>query len=709
MRSHDCLSRPRVTRRLGGLLLSLALVPCLALGDPITAGRYRIDWHTEPTTVPVGKAKIVLSVKDDHGRSVEGAAVYVIAQMPGMPMGEREQRALPGKGGAYAAPAVFAMEGAYDLSVRIDGPLGSGQGKTSVQTGDDTGSDSERARGGPFSLFIGSMPVFGIIAGLAFALWLFVRSGLAKREAWVRFKSAILPLGLIGACVIAAFWAVNKYRRPGSMTPLEAQVMQMDAPPPEGVTPVTLARVELGPVLGTVRYSGQAVGYAEQDVFPRVTGTLVYMPFYAGDKIHKGQVLARLDRSQLTPQTEQQRAQLSASQMGVQASDADFRAASAMVVEASSEEGQYHAAIQEAEANLQAAQANLEAQNAMATSAEAEIRDFQAQQASAQADSDFAQADADRAKKLLEAGAISRSEFQKRDADAKKSVSNVAAMLSSVHSMEAKALAAKAQARSAQAMVLAAKHKLEQANNEMHVHMAHVTTAKATADSAKSKIEQAVANAQQAAAGLAAATANEGYSTIVSPFDGVVTQRLLSPGTLLQPGMSILKVAQISPIRLQANVASIDLSRIRVGTLASVLIDGRKVATAKITSVAPSIDSASRTGTVEAILPNADRVFSPGQFLSFEIVVSGSNNVLHVPMDAVQSGPSDVRFVWLATPTGEENRYTVKRVLVAPTVSDGTRCGIEGQVNAGDRVVLSGFGNLVDGVTVMNQEKGNEQ
>ena len=282
-------------------------------------------------------------------------------------------------------------------------------------------------------------------------------------------------------------------------------------------------------------------------------------------------------------------------------------------------------------------------------------------------------------------------------------------MQSSVGSMEAKALAAKAQARSADAAVSAAQHKLEQAKNEMRVHLAHVTTAQATADSARSKIAQAQSMAQQAAGSLAAATANEAYSTIVSPLDGVVTQRLIPPGTLVQPGQSILKVAQIAPIRLQANVASQDLSRIQIGAVANVLKDGKKVGTARITSVSPMVDSSTRTGLVEAMLPNKDLTWKPGQFLTLEIAIGGSaESSLSVPTEALQSGPSESQFVWVATPSGEKDRYAVKRVSVKPTATGTSRTSINGELTEGEWVVASGFDGLTDGVTVSNRDGGHE-
>ena len=44
----------------------------------------------------------------------------------------------------------------------------------------------------------------------------------------------------------------------------------------------------------TVSYTGSAVSFVDQDVYPRVTGWITWMPFYPGDRVRKGQLLAMI-------------------------------------------------------------------------------------------------------------------------------------------------------------------------------------------------------------------------------------------------------------------------------------------------------------------------------------------------------------------------------------------------------------------------------
>src|SRR5690606_1560712 len=140
---------------------------------------------------------------------------------------------------------------------------------------------------------------------------------------------------------------------------------------------------------------------------------------------------------------------------------------------------------------------------------------------------------------------------------------------------------------------------------------------------ATKRIGAARSGAEQAQAQLSSAEINKGYTLIRSQVDGVVTKWLISPGVLVKPGDAILQVAQIDPIRFQANVAEEDLLRIHVGTPVTVSLgeDGKSTFTAKVTSITPSVDAASHTGLVETILDNPKDQFLPGQYVKMAINV----------------------------------------------------------------------------------------
>lgn len=689
------------------LFLLLTLLPSLVFGVQGQAGPYRVELVSDPAVLPVGKATLDAFVTDG-GKPVEGATVRAIAQMPNMPMGEREQSARPtGQPGHYRFSQSFSMAGAYDARIVVSGPAGTGAATIPLETGKTTVS---AAQGGGSALSL--WPWFVGAGLLAFVLYR-VRSTGQRLDARAILNRRVLgPCLALGAVAAVAVYAVNHFRRPGAMTPIDAQTMQMDMPPPEGVLPVALATVENRPLLATVRYTGQAVGFVEQEVNARTSGVIVWMPAYVGTTVRRGQVIARLDTSQLEPQVAQNQAMVESARQGVGVAEADYRQALAMVAQAEAELGQFEGAAAEARANLAAARDERESAAASVVSAQADVKDAEARVASAAADQRYWSEELKREATLFAAGAVSRDEYEREKSEAAKSEAAVRQAEEQVRSAQSKVRAAQAGVRRAASGVEAAQRKVDQAGSALMAHHAHVQTARAEAASARQKIGQSAAGVRQAQAGLQGVAAQAGYAEIRSQVDGVVTQRTISPGTLVAPGQTILRVAQVEPIRLQANVPAADLSRVRVGTSVSVRHregDERPVS-ATVTSVSPALDPVSRTGTVEVTLPNRDHAFLPGQFVSLAISIGSQGSKLVVPTAAVQTAVSEdssvqasrsSSFVWLASPVpGRDGRFTVARRTVELGDRAGDFVAIRSGLEPGARVVVSGGAGLSDGDSV---------
>jgi RND family efflux transporter MFP subunit len=101
--------------------------------------------------------------------------------------------------------------------------------------------------------------------------------------------------------------------------------------------------------------------------------------------------------------------------------------------------------------------------------------------------------------------------------------------------------------------------------------------------------------------------------TIRSPFTGIVTDRLLSPGELVDKA-PILKLARIDPLRVEVFVPVAMLGRIGVGSRATVIPEA-PVSTpheASVTVVDRVVDAASGTFGVRLEMPNPDNRLPAG-------------------------------------------------------------------------------------------------
>ncbi|TAG06450.1 MAG: efflux RND transporter periplasmic adaptor subunit [Cytophagia bacterium] len=67
------------------------------------------------------------------------------------------------------------------------------------------------------------------------------------------------------------------------------------------------------------------------------------------------------------------------------------------------------------------------------------------------------------------------------------------------------------------------------------------------------------------------------YATLKSPMNGIITQKMIAKGKVLQVGSPIAVIADISQLRLWINVAPQDLPKIKIGTLIPVKIPSQNI------------------------------------------------------------------------------------------------------------------------------------
>jgi RND family efflux transporter MFP subunit len=617
-------------------------------GLPAHAGPYQLEVRTDPNPIPLGPAKVRIHVTDSAGKDVAGAQVQVLTQMPGMAMGERPEPAMPepGQPGVYSAPANFRMAGGWGINVQVDGPQGSGKAALSVNTGQNTLGAGGAANG---------LPILGTLLGLGLVGFILFRMRVTGQR--VNLGAVLRPGVIVGVLLLVAVygisvWAVQKFQKPGHMSVLEAQGMDMSVmKPPVGAVPVAAMAAKRQSIDSTVSYTGSAVSFVDQEVYPRVTGWITWMPFYPGDRVRKGQLLAKLDSRELSSKVNEQVAARTMAEhehmiAGIQYQQALGTAAQARarVTEARNDLAGARSELAGARQELAAANEDQASAQADFESAQTGLPDAQAQLAAAQADQEYWTAQLQRSQALLKSGAISLEEYQKDRASAEDASSKVQQAQARIAQVKAAIRGAQSRINRSQAMVAAARDKVagmaakvqsSQAKIEQELAGARAMTA--AAEAAQHEIPHSEAGAQQAAAAVNTAEVVKGYTEIRSQVDGVVTQRLISPGVLVNPGQAILAVSQIHPIRLQANVAESDLQNIRVGSTVRVrnMKDPKRVVEARVTSIFPAIDPTARTAIVEALSPNTESRFLPGEYLTMDITTGESKDALVVPAGAI--------------------------------------------------------------------------
>ncbi len=222
---------------------------------------------------------------------------------------------------------------------------------------------------------------------------------------------------------------------------------------------------------------------------------------------------------------------------------------------------------------------------------------------------------------------------------------------------------------------------LKQARVKLARMSAQVTNDRAKINQAKAKVDTA--------------KVMQGYTTITSPISGIVQERNIDPGVVVQPSMGIVKIGNYNRVRLQANVAQSDAVNINPGATVVATVPGSNIAPikGKITSIFPQANSQTRTVTVEAVIDNPDGQLLSGKFLEMKIITARKPNAITIPQPAVmefQDQPS----VWVVQ--GE----TVTAQPVTLGMSTGDRIEVTSGLESGQAVVTSGQHRLVENATV---------
>lgn len=134
----------------------------------------------------------------------------------------------------------------------------------------------------------------------------------------------------------------------------------------------------------------------------------------------------------------------------------------------------------------------------------------------------------------------------------------------------------------------------------------------ARAKSAAARRDMAHAQLAQAEAAVAQARSAEGYTRIRAPFDGVVTAKLVDPGTMAAPGVPLLVVEDTRRFRLEVTVDESKIADVRPGESVPVSLDalGDAELQAKVVQIVPAADPGSRSFLVKLDLPSDPRLRS---------------------------------------------------------------------------------------------------
>jgi RND family efflux transporter MFP subunit len=202
----------------------------------------------------------------------------------------------------------------------------------------------------------------------------------------------------------------------------------------------------------------------------------------------------------------------------------------------------------------------------------------------------------------------------------------------------AKSQLAEAQAKSQGAQLTYGQLK-EASKTEGVVAEAEVLQAQSVLEAAKAGVEAAAGAADAAESALRVTRQMEQYLTVTAPFDGVVTERHVHTGALVgpSPNAALLRLEQNRRLRLDVAVPEADSAGVANGTAVAFTVPAHRTRrfSARVARISRTVDSRSRTMSVELDVDNSSGFLAPGMYPEVTWPVSSRLEVLTVPSTAI--------------------------------------------------------------------------
>lgn len=194
---------------------------------------------------------------------------------------------------------------------------------------------------------------------------------------------------------------------------------------------------------------------------------------------------------------------------------------------------------------------------------------------------------------------------------------------------------------------------------------------------------------ESATAKLAATRTVHSLSTITATLDGVVIERKVTPGQVVQPADALFTVADLSHVWLVAEVPEQQAALIKKGEAAQAEIpalNGKRIE-GRLIFVSDTVNPDRRTVTVRMDVGNPERMLKP-EMLASMLIQGAPQRRLLVPASAVvREDNKDHVFVQL-----DNTRFQLRAVTLGQE-SNGY-IPVQGGVKDGERIVTEGAFHL---------------
>lgn len=238
--------------------------------------------------------------------------------------------------------------------------------------------------------------------------------------------------------------------------------------------------------------------------------------------------------------------------------------------------------------------------------------------------------------------------------------------------------------------------------NDVDQARAAYGVAKGRLQATQAQVKVADAVVESARAEIKTFNALMAYARITAPISGVVSERFVDPGALIQAASSsrtqaapVVSIARLDKVRVVVDVPEPKVRTVQPGTNAVLEVEAYPGESfpAQVARTGTVLDLASRTMRVEFDMPNGKRRLLPGMTATISLELQRLESALTVPISALHT-QGDIRSVFIIE-DGKAKQRKVKTGLESPEWIQIVE-GLAGE----EEVVVAAVSNLTDAARV---------
>jgi len=188
-------------------------------------------------------------------------------------------------------------------------------------------------------------------------------------------------------------------------------------------------------------------------------------------------------------------------------------------------------------------------------------------------------------------------------------------------------------------------------------------------------------------------------ANVAAPFNGIIDDIMVKVGELASPGMPMVRLVNLSVMRVSAMVSEAYLNNVRKGDMVELRFASYpdKIISANVTRLGEVINQQTRTFTLEVELDNPGEQLKPNMLTLVRIRDYEDSSALVVPSNILRQ---DFKGTFLFKIASENGNTKAEKAYVKPGITVQDRTQINEGLSVDDMVITKGFNLVSEGSSV---------